>query len=336
MRWHALVLVLGACALAACSRNKPVQWKSVDSPKLAISIRIPENWRETRSLGSDDNQFAVGDDLDGGAAMVFARSPGGSISKRYPNLPGQAVSLSMLREEAKADRLLRVNEISIGGAKYYCGVEDLAAKPGMCVMRVFFWSDIDAYDVWAVAPQQHFARREPVFRAVIESVAYRPQAQPPPAAKLTPLPSRHSQYTKSMRADTQREEVPTPGLPAGLKRIRHSWGMGWLETVVGGDELYQVRRKVVLFPASMPMAAINAQVVIEVDLKNATGATGFSTGFALWLRDGLASHLQGYPVDTRREEGPLAVHLLREGQDLVVEYARVETQAALAAVAAQK
>ena len=112
--------------------------------------------------------------------------------------------------------------------------------------------------------------------------------------------------------------------------------MGWLETVAVADALCPVRRKVVLFPTSMPMAAINTQVVIEINLKNAPDATGFSTDFALWLRDGLTSHMQAIPVDTRRDEGPFAVHQPQEGQDLIVECARIAAQAALATSAAHR
>lgn len=278
---------------------------------------------------ADDNRIAVGGEAGDPVTMIFARAPGKSYSKRFPNLPRKILSLQLVRAAAEGTQLRRVREITIGRGDYYYGVLDYTAETPVRSLQAFFWNDKDAFEVKAATLSTRFDRLEPIFTSVLQSLDYlpRPLAEPAPAPSLLPLPVAYSAYVRPLLKTAEVSKSGEPGLPGNFVRVRHAWGTGWMEALVRQDELLQVRRKVVLLPFGNP--ELEAQAVIELDLQNAAGIKTFSGEFRVWVRNVLAAFLRNYPVDTRRREGPVSVHFQRDGGDLVVDYARMETARAL-------
>lgn len=175
---HVFSAVVFLCFIAASCSKEPENaaeskeqpdYRTYTSHKLGLSIRIPENWRET---SFDDDRFAVGEDRAGGAAIVFTRESSGSLSKKYPNLPRLLMSKQLVQVDAMQNKLIEIGKITIAGYEWYFAVKEVVGQPTVRIMRVFFWNDADAFSVSAVAHREFFEAREPLFKVVLESISF--------------------------------------------------------------------------------------------------------------------------------------------------------------------
>ena len=69
--------------------------------------------------------------------------------------------------------------------------------------------------------------------------------------------------------------------------------------------------------------------IIMLDLEKATEGEEYSEAFYRWLRMATYQFIRDSDVDTRYTDGDIRVCVRRDGEDLVVEYARLETMKAL-------